>query len=699
MIKKIKSFFKSNPKLKIKAKELSKRIKISDPFEYSLLKETLYKLCQEGFLIKKGKRYSLAEIDEDKLVGTFQIGREGNFGFVILNRSKVSDVFIPEKHFNTAVHGDKVRVQFIPRQRGKNIEGKIVEVVSRGHSEIIGKLQKNKNIYFVIPENRTIHKDIFINKNDLNGAKDGDIVVVGNINWEPDGINPEGSIIEKMGKSGKYSTQISLLARENNFSTTFPARALEELESVETGISDEELSRRKNFRNITTFTIDPEDAKDFDDAISVKKLEKDNYQIGVHIADVGHYVKKGSAVYDEALKRATSVYLVGNVLPMLPHKLSNNLCSLVPGEDRLTFSVIFNINISAKILSYKIEKCVINSDKRFSYEEAQNVIDSESGKYSDELLVLNNIANSLKNKRIEHGSINFIRPEVRFTLDKEGKPVNVELKKVLESHNLVEEFMLLANRTVAAHVQKLENKKQVSFVYRIHDKPEEEKIVEFERFVSSLGYTFNSRARNKSKELQRMLDQIKGTSEESVINEIAIRTMAKAVYSTDNIGHYGLGFKNYTHFTSPIRRFPDLVVHKLIHNYLDNSERELYSSNEIDYICNHSSLQERNAINAERQSVKLKQIEFLEDKIGSEFHGIISGVMHFGLFIEIEENLAEGLVRMRDMEDDYYIHDESQYSLIGRSTGRILRLGDKVKVKLIRIDAEKQEIDFILLDD
>ena len=699
MNKKIKSFFKSNPKLKIKPKELSKRIKISDPYEYSLLKETLYNLCQEGFLIKQGKRYSLAEIDEDKLVGTFQISREGNFGFVILNQSKLSDVFIYEKNFNTAVHGDKVRVQFIPKQRGKNIEGKIVEVVSRGNSEIIGKLHKNRNIHFVIPDNRAIHKDIFINKNDLNGARDGDIVVVGNINWEPDGINPEGSIIEIMGKAGEYGTNISLLARENNFSTTFSARALAELESVETGISDDELARRNDFRNITTFTIDPEDAKDYDDAISIKKLGKDNYQIGVHIADVGHYVKKGSAVYDEALQRGTSVYLVGNVLPMLPDKLSNNLCSLVPGKDRLAFSVIFKINISAKILSYKIEKCIINSDKRFTYEEAQNVIESKSGEYAEELSVLINIANSLKNKRIEHGSINFIRPEVRFTLDEKGKPVKVELKKVLESNNLVEEFMLLANKTVASHVLKLENKKQISFVYRVHDKPEEEKIVEFERFVSSLGYVFNSHARSKSKELQRLLDQIKGTSEESVINEIAIRSMAKAVYSTDNIGHYGLGFKNYTHFTSPIRRFPDLIVHKLIQNYLDNSGRELYSLNEIDYICNHSSAQERNAINAERQSVKLKQIEFLEDKIGSEFKGIISGVMHFGLFIEIEENLAEGLVRARDMEDDYYIHDESQYALIGRSTGKILRLGDKVRVRLIRIDSEKQEIDFILLDD
>lgn len=698
MDKKLKSFFKSNPKLKIKPKELSKKINISDPYEYSMLKETLYNLCREGFLLKKGKRYSLAEIDKDNLVGTFQIGREGNFGFAILNKSKISDVFIPERYFNTAIHGDKVRIQFLPKQGGKNIEGKIVEVVERHHSEIIGKLSKHNKIYFVTPENRVIHKDIFIDIGDLNDASDGDVVVVGEINWDPDGINPEGRIIEIMGKSGEYSTNISLLAREFNFSTTFTQKTLKELQTLSGDIPDEELKKRKDFRNITTFTIDPDDAKDFDDAISIKKLKNDNYQIGVHIADVGHYVRKGSSVYDEALKRATSVYLVGNVLPMLPHKLSNNLCSLVPGEDRLAFSVIFNINISAKILSYKIEKCVINSDKRFSYEEAQKVIDSKTGQYAEEMNIINTIANSLKNKRNEHGSINFVRPEVRFSLDENGKPIKVELKKILKSHNLVEEFMLLANKTVASHMIKLENKKPDSFVYRIHDEPEDEKIVEFERFVSSLGYVFNSRAKNKSKELQKLLDQIKGMSEESVINEIAIRSMAKAIYTTDNIGHYGLGFKNYTHFTSPIRRFPDLIVHKLIYNYLDNSGRELYSLNEIDYICNHSTAQERNAINAERKSVKLKQIEFLEDKIGSEFNGIISGVMHFGLFIEIEENLAEGLVRMRDMEDDYYIHDERQYSLIGRSTGRVLRLGDKVKVKLIRTDIEKQEIDFILLD-
>jgi ribonuclease R len=383
---------------------------------------------------------------------------------------------------------------------------------------------------------------------------------------------------------------------------------------------------------------------------------------------------------------------------MLPNQLSNNLCSLVPGKDRLAYSVIFEMDISAKIFSYKIEKCIINSNKRFTYEEAQKLLDLNKGEFADEMNILRTISISLKKKRIAHGSINFVRPEVRFTLDNNGKPLNVELKKVLDSNNLVEEFMLLANRTIASHVIKNENKKPLSFVYRVHDEPEEEKIMEFERFVSSLGYNFNTRSKNKSRELQRLLDQLKGTSEESVINEIAIRSMAKAVYSSDNIGHYGLGFKNYTHFTSPIRRFPDLTVHKLIHNYLDNSGRELYSLDEIDYICSHSTAQERNAINAERQSVKLKQIEFLEDKIGAEFHGIISGVMHFGLFIEIEENLAEGLVRMRDMEDDYYIHNENQYSLIGRSTGKMFRLGDKVKVKLIRVDAEKQEIDFILMD-
>jgi len=698
MDKKIKSFFESNPNLKIKPKELSNKINISDPYEYSMLKETLYNLCREGYLLKKGKRYSLAEIDDDKLVGPFQIGRQGNFGFVILNKSKISDVFIPERYFNTAIHGDKVRIQFLPKQRGKNIEGKIVEVVERHHSEIIGKLKKNNNIFFVTPENRVIHKDVFIDKKDLSGATDGDVVVVGDINWDPDGINPEGRVIEIMGRDGEYSTNISLLAREFNFSTTFPPSALNELQSLKNEISDEEIGKRTDFRNITTFTIDPEDARDFDDAISIKKLQNDNYQIGVHIADVSHFVRKGTAVYDEALKRATSVYLVGNVLPMLPHKLSNNLCSLVPGEDRLAFSVIFDIDISAKILSYKIEKCVINSDKRFTYEEAQEIIDSKRGQFAEEMNVINKIANSLKNKRIEHGSINFIRPEVRFSLDENGKPIKVELKKIQESNKLVEEFMLLANKTVASHMMNIENKNPDSFVYRVHDVPDEEKILEFDRFVSSLGYVFNSRARNKSKELQKLLDQIKGMSEESVINEIAIRTMAKAIYSTDNIGHYGLGFKNYTHFTSPIRRFPDLIVHKLIYNYLDYSDRELYSLDEIDYICNHSSTQERNAVSAERKSVKLKQIEFLEDKIGSEFNGIISGVMHFGLFIEIEENLAEGLVRMRDMEDDYYIHDEKQYSLIGRSTGKVLRLGDKVKVKLIRIDAEKQEIDFILLD-
>lgn len=697
MKKELKAFFRKNPELKIKPRELAKKLSATKPHNYASLKSSLNRLYKEGYLEKVGKRYKLVITSDDQLVGTFQISREGTYGFVILKNLKIKDIFIPEKYFNTVMNGDVVKVELLGKQRGKNLEGRIVEIIERKYEDVVGTLHKKGAGFFVYPDEKEIHKDIFITQNDLNGATDGDKVIAGDINWDEDTLTPKGKILQVLGKEGSYEAEISTIANEFKLLTKFSRKVTDELKNISNEIPTGEIKKRLDLRSETIFTIDPDDAKDFDDAVNVKILDNGNYEIGVHIADVSHYIPKNSALFSESLKRSTSVYLVGSVIPMLPEKLSNVVCSLVPNEDRLTYSVIAEISPTGKVVNYNITKSVINSKRRFTYDEAQEILDKGEGDFAKELKTLNKLAKTLRAKRMRKGSINFIRPEVKFHLNDENIPVEIKLKHVKDSHNLIEELMLMANQIVAGHINKLKNKKAVPFVYRIHDEPEPEKIVEFERFVSSLGYKFDLTARNKSKELQNLLKKVEGTPEESVINEIAIRSMAKAVYSTDNIGHYGLGFNHYSHFTSPIRRFPDLIVHKLLYKYLENKLEESYSAKELDEICNHASFQERNAINAERLSVKIKQMQFLENQLGATFDGIISGVTNFGIFIELTENLAEGLIRLRDIEDDYYMFDEKHYSIKGESTGKVYRLGDRVKVKLKRVNMENREVDFSLV--
>jgi len=698
MKKKIKSFFKNNPSLKIKSKELAERLQIFDSYEYAELKYYLHKLTEEGFLEKSGKRYQLSRYGSEKLIGTVQIISDGDYGFVILNNQNIRDVFIAGKNLNTAFDGDVVEVKLLERQRGKNIEGTIVNIVERSRKEIVGTLQKSNSFYFVIPDDKKIHRDIYISSKNLGSAKPGDKVVVGNIQWLSPNLNPEGKIIEVLGKAGSFDVEIASIAREFELPYKFPNSVLKEVEKFTEEIPEPEIKKRIDLRDKIIFTIDPEDAKDFDDAVSVEKLPNGNFLLGVHIADVSHYVRENSATYKEALKRGTSVYLVGKVIPMLPEKLSNQICSLVPGKDRLTFSVIAEVTPTGKIVNYEIHKSIINSKRRFTYEEVQKIIDDGEGEFYEQIAMLNKIAKVMREKRIKKGSINFFTPEVVFKLDKNGKPVDISIKQIGESHNLIEELMLMANQIIATHVQPKKGEEVYPFVYRVHDQPDKEKIIEFARFVRSLGYSFDPNSSNKSKEFQKLLDSVKGTEEEAVVNEVAIRSMAKAIYSTKNIGHYGLGFKYYTHFTSPIRRFPDLIVHNLIYNYLQNKLEKKYNIEDLEKICEHASERERTAINAERLSVKLKQIEYLKSKVGQEFHGVVSGITNFGIFVELSQNLAEGLIRYRDMDDDYYIFDEKNYSITGKSTGRRIRLGDKVNVKLIRVDEEKREIDFKLIN-
>jgi ribonuclease R len=698
MKKKIVAFFKRNPGRGLKSRDIAKMLKITEEHEYISLKSFLHSLVDEEFLIRTGKRYLLNQVPKsNKIIGTLQI-TQGGFGFVIPKDSKIKDIFIATRNLSTAFNGDTVELILFANQKGKNSEGQITGIIKRKKDEIVGTLQKASSFYFLKPDDRDLHRDIYISKNNLHGAKTGDKVIVGNIKWESSDLNPEGEIIELIGKSGSRDTEIISLAHEFNLQYWFSEKTLNEAEQIPENISTDDLNDRIDFREKSVFTIDPGDAKDFDDALSIEIMGNDNYTVGIHIADVSNYVNYHTNLDKEALSRGNSVYLVGKVIPMLPEKLSNNICSLVPFKDRCTYSVIVEITKRGKIVKYEISKTIINSKRRFIYEEVQEIIDNQKGDFVKELLQLNSLAQILRKKRLREGSIDFFSPEVKFELDENGVPIKIYKKETQQSNMLVEEFMLLANKLVASHIAAPERGNIKPFVYRVHDLPDNEKILEFAKFVKSLGYSFDPNAASKSNQFQLLMLSVKGTEEESVINELAIRSMAKAVYSIHNIGHYGLGFRYYTHFTSPIRRYSDLMVHRLLYQYLKKKGNFQYSNEELDEISDHLSITERNAVDAERKSVKLKQIEYLQNHIGEEFHAIISGVTYFGIFVKITDILAEGLVKIRDLENDIYVYDEKRYALVGRVTKKQYRLGDKVIVKLIRVDIEKAEVDFIILE-
>lgn len=696
MKKEIIAFFKRNPGKGFKNKEIAKKLNISQDYEYSSLKAAVYKLSEENFLTKSGKKYYLNQTpSSNTITGVLDLNQSG-YGFVIPKNSKLGDIFIAARNLGTAFHGDTVEVALFAKKKRKNIEGQIINIIKRKREEIVGTLKKSHSFYFIKPDDMHIHRDIYLNPDKIGKAKVGDKVIVGNIVWDSSMLNPEGEIVQRLGKTGSFDADIASIAREFNLPYKFPSAVLNEAEAVSADISAEVIKHRLDFRKKVVFTIDPVDARDFDDALSIEKLENGNFEVGIHIADVSNYVPAGSELDKEALKRGNSVYLVGRVIPMLPEKLSNNVCSLVPGEDRLTYSVIAELTKRGKLVDYKIKKSIIKSKRRFTYEEVQEIIDAGEGDFNNEIYLLNSLAQTLRKKRMRSGSIDFFTPEIRFELDDSGNPVNIERKEIKPSNMLVEEFMLLANQIVASRIASPPKGNVHPFVYRVHDLPDNEKLLEFSRFVKSLGYTFNPNAASKSKEFQVLMQMVKGTEEEAVINELAIRSMAKAVYSADNIGHYGLGFKFYTHFTSPIRRYADLIVHRMLFGYLEKKGKEKYSYNILEDISDHISVTERNAVDAERMSVKLKQIEYLRDHIGEEFHAIISGITHFGIFVKITDILAEGLIRVRDLEGDFYVYDEKKYSLIGRKTRKQFRLGDKVQVKLVRADLEKSELDFII---
>ncbi|TCJ19030.1 ribonuclease R [Flaviaesturariibacter flavus] len=632
----------------------------------------------------------------DTYQGKLEVTRSG-MGFVVVEGLDV-DILVRPNDFNTALHGDQVKVAASPGREGKRMQGAVVQVLERKQNEFIGTLQvnqANKGFGFVVIDGERKTPDIFVKEESMNGAADGDRVVARITNWETgEGRRPIGEVVTVLSPEDRNDIAMKEILLENGFGIEFSDEVLEETARIPDVIGQEEIERRRDFRKILTFTIDPVDAKDFDDALSIRVLKNGNYEIGVHIADVSHYVLPDTALDDEAYRKATSVYLPDRVSPMLPEHISNVLCSLRPHEDKLTFSAVFEMTPKGQVKSYWLGKTIIHSDHRFTYEEVQETIEKQEGLYLDEVLLLNNIAQRLRKKRIDNGAINFSSQEVRFKLDEKGKPIGVVVKESKEAHQLIEEFMLLANRYVAEHVSKIEvNKKPVPFAYRVHDLPSEEKMLPFMAFARKFGHKFDMSSPDKIAEsFNVMLADAHGKPEQHVLETLGIRTMAKAIYTTENIGHYGLGFEDYCHFTSPIRRYPDVLVHRVLHSIL---EQRPEIDKKMDEKCKHCSERERAAMESERAANKYKQVEYMLDFIGEEFDGVISGVSAFGFWVETVDTKCEGMVSVTSLVDyDEFRLVQEDYSLVGNRSGKKFRMGDKVRIQVVAGSLEKRTLDY-----
>ena len=688
--KEIDIIFKTETKA-LNYKQVGALLKIADAPTRKLVYEILTEMAFENKVEEVEIGKFKAKYRPSNKVGVVDMTSRGA-AYIVVEGEK-SDVFVKPYNLNKALHGDKVAVNIF-RKRGGKFEGEVIEIVERAKTEFVGIIEIKPNFAFVVMGGTKMNTDIFVPKSKLNGAENGQKVVVKMTDW-PDGADsPFGEVTKVLGNPGEIGAEMDSVLVEFGFPLSFPDWVEAEAARIPVEIEPEEIAKRKDYRGITTFTIDPVDAKDFDDALSFRILENGNFEIGVHIADVTHYVHEHGKIDVEAYKRATSVYLVDRVIPMLPEVLSNRLCSLRPQEEKLTYACIFEMNDKAKVLKHEIVKTVIYSDRRFTYEEVQEILEGAEGDFKPELEQLNALAKTLREARMKSGAINFEKAEVRFSLDEEHQPTGVFLKVQKDAHKLIEEFMLLANRTVAESIGKKTNPKP--FVYRIHDQPDPMKVQEFGNFIRKFGYKFNHSGGDIAKPLNDLINELHGKREENIINQMAIRTMAKAIYSTENIGHYGLSFKHYSHFTSPIRRYPDMMAHRLLFDYANHKAAPDLKA--LEQGCKVSSEMEKKAADAERASTKFFQVLYMKNNVGQEFNGYISGVSEWGIYVELAESKCEGMVRLKDLSDDVYFHDEANFRIVGHNKGKVFGLGDAVRIRIKNADLVNKFLDFEMVD-
>jgi ribonuclease R len=693
------SFFSERPTSTFNYRQTASQLGISDKREKEQVRQALEDLTTQGSLIEGNRgKYKLnpqliAAVTKANLIEGIVDMKSTGKAYVI-TPDLPEDVFIAASNTHHALNGDKVKVHLFPKRKDRKAEGIIVEIVERARKQFVGIIHVSKRFAFLVPDNSGIPVDIYIPLTSLKGAKDGQKVVAKISEWPEQATNPIGEVIHVLGEPGDNNVEMNSILAEFDFPLKFPKAAEDEARKIKNEVPDAELKKRRDFRNIWTCTIDPVDAKDFDDALSLLKLPDGNWEVGVHIADVSHYVRPGSAIDAEAFDRGTSIYLVDRTIPMLPEQLSNLVCSLRPNEEKLCFSAVFKMNDKAEVLDEWFGRTVINSNRRYAYEEVQVMIEGAEGDFREELMVLHKLSSKLREDRFRKGSIAFKSQEVKFRLDEKGKPLGVMIKEQKEANWLIEDFMLLANRRVA---QKIGDKKgegeAKTFVYRIHDEPNPDKLSNFSEFLKKLGYKFQTSSRKSiTASFNSLFENIVGKGEENMIETIAIRTMMRAEYSTHNIGHYGLSFNFYTHFTSPIRRYPDLMVHRLLQWYLDG--KPSVNKEEYEGYCVHSSEMERKAMEAERASVKYKQAEYLMERIGQDFDGLISGVSKWGIYVELTESKCEGMIPLRNMNDDFYYLDDENYRIIGQRSGKVFRLGDSIRIRVKKIDMQKKQMDF-----
>ena len=692
------NYFRTKPNEAFSLKQLFQALKLTTHPGKMLCVDVVEEMVEDNFLIEIEKgRYKINDKGQI-LTGTFQRKSNGKNSFIPDDGGE--PIFIAERNSAHAMNNDKVKVSLCAKCKKRQLEGQVIEILEHANETFVGVLKVSKNYAFLLTEANTLANDIFIPKDKLKGGKNGDKAVVRITEWPEEAKNPFGEVIDILGKAGDNTTEMHAILAEYGLPYTYPQAVEAAAEKLSAEITPEDYAEREDFRDVVTFTIDPKDAKDFDDALSIRNMKPGLWEVGVHIADVSHYVKEGSIIDKEAVKRATSVYLVDRTIPMLPERLCNFICSLRPDEEKLAYSVIFDMNDKAEVKNFRIRHTVIKSNRRFTYEEAQQIIETGEGDYKEEILELNRLAQILREKRMSAGSINFDRCEVKFEIDENGKPLSVYFKVSKEANKLIEEFMLLANRTVAEYVGKVpKNKKPKVFPYRIHDLPDPDKLDNLNQFIARFGYKIRTGGSKVevSKSLNHLLTEINGKKEQNLIETVSLRAMQKARYSIYNIGHYGLGFDYYTHFTSPIRRYPDLMVHRLLTRYLAGGRSA--QADKYETLCEHSSAMEQTAASAERASVKYKQVEFMGERIGQVYDGVISGVTEWGLYVEINENKCEGMIAMRDLGNDFYEFDEKNYCLIGRRHHQKFSLGDPIKIKVARANLAKKQLDFVLAEE